>query len=124
MADAWHLFGGDLTVAASGDVAVVDGATEGQQRVLRRLLTNPGDYLWNPTYGAGLGRFVGLPIDTARIEGVIRSQIFREAAVARSPEPVIDVEGALNGSVYVTIQYADAVSGETQMLAFSVGGPR
>lgn len=124
MADAWHLFGGDLTVAASGDVAVVDGATEGQQRVLRRLLTNPGDYLWNPTYGAGLGRFVGLPTDTARIEGVIRSQIFREAAVARSPEPVIDVEGAPSGSVYVTIQYADAVSGETQMLAFSVGGPR
>ncbi len=123
MADAWHLFGGDLSVVASGDVAVIDGATEGQQRVLRRLLTNPGDYLWHPTYGAGLGQFVGLPTDTARIEGVIRGQIFREAAVARTPEPVIAVEGAANGSVYVTIQYADATTGETQLLDFTVGGP-
>lgn len=122
MADAWHQFGGDLSVAASGDVTVVDGATEGQQRVLRRLLTNPGDYLWNPTYGAGLGRFVGEPTDLARITGVIRAQIFHEPAVARRPEPAIDAQLGPNGSVYVSIQYVDAATAQTRLLEFSVGG--
>ena len=123
MADAWHLFGGDLSVAASGDVTAANGAAEGQQRVLRRLLTNPGDYLWNPTYGAGLGRFVGEPTDLARITGVIRAQIFREAAVARRPEPVIDARPGPDGSVYVSIQYADAATAQTRLVEFSVGGP-
>ena len=123
MADASHVFGGDLRVAASGDLMVVGGADEGQQRVLRRLLTNPGDYIWNPVYGAGLGRFVGLPTDASRIAGVIRAQIFREAAVARTPEPAIVVQAAADGAVYVAIQYADAASGSQRLLNFAVGGP-
>ncbi len=122
MADIWHQFGADLQAGVTGDLAGADGALLGQQRVLRRLLTNPGDYLWQPLYGAGLARFVGAPVDPARIRGVIRGQIFREAAVARSPEPQIDVQAAGDGSVYVTIRYTDAPSGGTQTLRFSIGG--
>jgi len=121
MADIWHQFGADLQAGATGDLAGVDGALLGQQRVLRRLLTNPGDYLWQPAYGAGLARFVGAPVDPARIRGVIRGQIFREAAVARSPEPQIDVQAAGNGSVYVSIRYTDAPTGATQSVQFSIG---
>lgn len=121
MPDLSHLYGGDLAVAAGGDLATVDGTTLGQQRVLRRLLTNPGDYLWNPGYGAGLGQFVGAPANVARIRSVIRSQIFQEAAVARSPEPTIDVAATPDGSVTVAILYADAATGTTQSLTFTVG---
>ena len=121
MPDLSHLYGGDLSVAAGGDLATVDGAALGQQRVLRRLLTNPGDYLWNPGYGAGLGQFVGKPANAARIRSVVRSQIFQEAAVARTPAPTIDVAVAPDGAVTVAIAYADAATGATQTLTFTVG---
>jgi phage baseplate assembly protein W len=120
MADAWHQFGADLAVGATGDVLPVDGSLLGQQRVLRRLLTNPGDYIWSPGYGAGLARFVGQPASAARIEAVIRSQILQEAAVAQTPAPVVAVTADNAGTVYVELRYADAATGATQSLTFSV----
>jgi phage baseplate assembly protein W len=121
MPDLSHEFGADLLAGPTGDLAVAAGAGLGRQRVLRRLLTNPGDYIWQPEYGAGLGRFVGSPAAPERIRAVVRSQIFREPAVARSPEPVVEVRADQLGRVFVAIRYADAESGETQSLSFSVG---
>ncbi len=100
----------------------VAGTALGQQRVLRRLLTNPGDYVWQPTYGAGLAQFIGSPASADQIRAVIRSQIFKESAVARSPEPLIDVQVETAGTVYVHVRYADAATGGTQTLSFSIGG--
>ena len=54
----------------------------------------------------------------------MRSQIFKEAAVARTPEPTISVQfdpGGGTGTIYVQILYVDA-SGQTQVLSFSVNG--
>jgi phage baseplate assembly protein W len=121
MPDIFHQYGSDLTIGPGGDLAQAAASLLGQQRVLRRLLTNPGDYLWNPSYGAGLAQFVGQPASASRIRSVIRSQIFQEAAVARKPEPVIDVQAVPDGSVIVQLRYADSASGQTQVLSFSVG---
>jgi phage baseplate assembly protein W len=121
MPDLSHEFGADLEAGPTGDLAVAQGAAQGRQRVLRRLLTNPGDYIWQPEYGAGLGRFVGSPAAPERIRAVVRSQIFLEPAVARSPEPVVEVQADGQGRVFVAIRYADADSGETQSLSFRVG---
>jgi phage baseplate assembly protein W len=121
MPDLSHFYGSDLSVGPGGDLATVDGTQLGQQRVLRRLLTNPGDYVWNPGYGAGLSQFVAQPANAARIRSVIRSQIFQESVVARTPEPVIDIEANVSGTVTVQIRYADATTGETQALSFTVG---
>ncbi len=123
MADASHQWGSDLLTGATGDIATVSGATLGQQRVLRRLLTNPGDYIWQLDYGAGLARFIGQPVSVAQIRAVIRSQIFKEPAVARQPEPLIDVQtapGGASGTVYVHIRYVDAESSQTQIISFSL----
>lgn len=121
MADVWHHFGGDLAVSPTGDIAVATGPTATQQRLLRRLLTNVGDYIWQMTYGAGLGSLVGQPSATQRIQGLIRGQIFGEAAVARTPEPAIDVRADQTGVVTVQIRYADAETGTTALLSFPVG---
>ena len=121
MPDLSHEFGADLVAGPTGDLALAEGVAQGRQRVLRRLLTNPGDYIWQPDYGAGLGRFVGSPAAPERIRAVVRSQIFREPAVARSPEPVVEVRADGLGRVFVSIRYADAASGGTQSLDFSVG---
>jgi phage baseplate assembly protein W len=121
MPDLSHEFGADLGVGAGGDLALAEGPALGRQRVLRRLLTNPGDYIWHPEYGAGLGRFVGQPAAAARIRAVVRSQILREPAVARSPEPSVEVTDTGDGRVFVSIRYADAESGAAQAIGFPLG---
>ena len=120
MVDVAQLWGNDLQVNGTGDLAVVSGTVFGQQRVLRRLLTNPGDYIWHPDYGAGLAQFVGQTAAKSQIRSVIRSQIFKESAVARTPEPLIDVQVDEDGTVYVHVRYVDANDGSTQLLSFSV----
>jgi phage baseplate assembly protein W len=123
VSDIFHQWGSDLIASSSGDLGSVSGPVFGQQRILRRLLTNPGDYIWQLDYGAGLGQFIGQPVDPLQIQAVVRSQIFKESAVAPQPEPIIDVqmqpEGGA-GTVYLYIQYVDADSGQTQVLSFSV----
>jgi phage baseplate assembly protein W len=120
MPELSHLWGADLAVGATGDLGLVAGTERGQQRVLRRLLTNPGDYIWQPDYGAGLGQFIGQPGGESAIRAAVRGQIFKEDAVARTPEPVIDVQFTNTGAVYVSVRYADATSGATQILSFPV----
>jgi hypothetical protein len=120
MPDLNHLWGNDLTVSPSGDLATVGDAMLTQQRVLRRLLTNPGDDIWSLGYGAGLSRFVGLPGASNAIRAAIRGQIFKEASVARTPEPVIDVATDAAGSIYVQIRYADALGGAAQTLSLTI----
>lgn len=126
MTDVFHQWGSDLALGPTGDLAVVSGTLLGQQRLLRRLLTNPGDYMWQLDYGAGLGQFVGSPASPLHIRAVVRSQVFKETAVARAPEPLIDVDPLRPGSdtsVYVHLRYCDSKSGQTQQLQFPVGGP-
>ena len=98
MQDVSLVWGGDIVSDATGDVALASGTTLGQQRVLRRLLTNPGDYIWELTYGAGLARFVGMPGNLLAIKAAIRAQIFKEPAVSRLPEPSIDVQAEMMGA--------------------------
>jgi phage baseplate assembly protein W len=113
MFDIDHTFGGDLAVGVSGDLAAVSGGALGQQRVLRRLLTNAGDYIWQLTYGAGLPSMIGLPVDAAAIAGLVRSQIFLESAVAQTPAPAIDVQ-AESSIVSLQITYTDTTDTTTQ----------
>ena len=120
--DLAHWFGQDLNVAASGDLLTVDGTLKGQQRVLRRLLTNPGDYIWEPTYGAGLASKIGQPFDAEACAALVKSQIFLEAAVSRIPAPTITVTQISNG-LFVSIAYTDSETGSPVALSFSVTPP-
>jgi phage baseplate assembly protein W len=120
MADVAHVWGSDLQLSASGDLATVSDDAETQQRILHRLLTNAGDYIWELAYGAGLPVYVGQPINVDAIGAVIRQQMAYESTVATSPEPVVTALSTTNGTLTVTIQYADAATGATQILSFPV----
>lgn len=122
MIDLQLTWGGDLSLSPTGDLAVLTGAPLGTERVLRRLLTNPRDYIWNPTYGAGLAEFVGQPVDPAGIQALIQSQMFLETAVAQTPEPVIDVVSDLAGQLFAQIRYADAETASATTLNVTVPG--
>ena len=107
--DAWHEMGSDLDQDATGDLRVARAPDVGRQRVLRRLLTNAGDYVWHLSYGAGLPAFIGQPVNAGRITAVIRVQMYRERAVLQNPPPDVVVV-AQPGSTTVTasIRYVDA----------------
>ena len=92
MTDIWLEWGCDLSVGANGDLLLSEGTNRVNQRLVRRLLTNPGDYIWNLSYGAGLALSVGEPAEVSKIEAIIRRQIELEPAIPTSPAPTITVK--------------------------------
>ena len=120
MADLQMNWSGDLSTTPTGDLALVDGPALGTERVLRRLMTNPNDYLWNPNYGAGLAQFVGRPVEPTAVQALIRSQMQLETAVAQTPEPVVAVQSDPAGRLYVQIRYADAATQAPAALTINV----
>jgi len=123
MNDIFHEWGTDLAVGSGGDLALSTGSDTINQRVFRRLLTNPGDYLWNLDYGGGLGRFVGTPANPANIEAIVRTQLALETAVPTTPAPQIttSITDVANGYVVATITYADPTSMAPIQLNVSTG---
>lgn len=120
--DLAHWFGGDLATDNTGDLLTVSADTLTQQRILRRLLTNPGGYIAQPNYGAGLLGFIGKAVNVATITALIRGQLALEASVATSPAPVIAVtQVPSNLSAFnVQINYTDARTNRASVLSFSV----
>lgn len=119
MPDASHIFGSDLALGATGDLLMADGVSESQQRVLRRLLTNPKDYLWQPDYGAGLPAYIGLPLDAAAMSALIKSQMYLERDVSHAPEPVVNLSEIANG-ISAQIAYISLDSDAPAYLSFDV----
>lgn len=119
LSDLAHYWGNDLSAAASGDLLSVQTTMRGQQRVLRRLLTNPGDDMFNPTYGAGLAKYVGSTASPGAVAALIRGQMLQEQAVAPSPPPVIAVQ-PITAGLSVQINYNDAPTGQPVVLSFNV----
>lgn len=121
--DLSQYVGGDLSPSGTGDLQAANGTLRGQQRVLRRLLTNPGDYLFHPEYGAGLPKYVGQPADIPKIRALIRGQIQMEDSVAKTPAPnitVTPIRAGVGGGFAVSIQYHDAATGQPVNLNFNV----
>jgi hypothetical protein len=120
MQDVALPWGGDLTIGAAGDLLLVQAGALSQQRVLRRLLTNQNDYVWQPDYGAGLGQFVGATNAVQPAAGLVHAQILLEASVAPQPIPVVQAQTRSDNTLVMTIEYALAHSGATQSLSFSM----
>jgi hypothetical protein len=129
--DLYHYYGGDLSASPSGDLMLASPMVTGNQRIYRRLSTNPQlndaagspvaspDYTWQPAYGAGLGRKIGSPGNTPALKALIKGQMLQEAVVATSPKPQISVTQSGNTSS-VDIQYTDANTATTQLVSFDV----
>ena len=99
---------GDLSFGPTGDLDVRDTPVEATQRVVRRLLTNPGDYIWHTQYGAGLGKQVGQPYSSQRLTNSIRRQLRFETKIAAVPAPVVLTEASRaneSSQVLATIRF-------------------
>jgi len=121
--DAAHFWGGDLSVSSTGDILMVSGLQRSQQRILRRLNTNPGSYLGQKNYGGGLPQFIGSNADAAEVAAVARSQMLLEDSVAPTPAPIVTVDTSPSGNpdaISATINYTDNPSNAPTVLAFTV----
>ena len=131
MADLFQWWQQDLALLPDGDILICSGATktgeimpgcatdEGEQRVLRRLLTGPGQYIWHPEYGAGLPGFVGQPVQIQALQAIILSQILLEDVVSKDPLPQVVATPILNG-VNVNISYLDNNVGKQVTVGFDL----
>lgn len=93
-----------------------------QQRVLRRLLTAPGSYIWHPDYGAGLQQYVGLPLSPDNVDLIknkILSQLYLEDSVAKNPAPETSLQ-SIQGGLFVQINYTESTSKSPIVLNFTV----
>ena len=119
MPDVSHYYSGDIATSSNGDLLTVDGVAFSQQMVLRRLLTNPGDYIWHPEYGAGLPSLIGQAIDVPSVQALIAAQMFLESSVVQDPAPTITVTPVANG-MFVEITYTETDSQQLTSLSFNV----
>jgi hypothetical protein len=115
-----HYFGNDASVSASGDLLTSTGNILANQRILRRLMTNPGSMLYHPEYGGGLGLFVGKVANAQVIKATILAQMQLEASVDQTTTPTVQVQVTTNGYVYVAVAYIYALTGEASSLSFKV----
>jgi hypothetical protein len=120
--DLQHEWRSDLVTNSTGDLALTTNGLRGQQRLLRRLLTNLGDYIWHLDYGGGLGSYVGECADVSGLAAIIKSQMLLESSVSWSPEPRISVTQPAPGgeSLCVQIQYMSVEISMTEVLVFSL----
>lgn len=119
MADINHMWSGDLIASPTGDLSTIDGINLGTQLILRRLMTAPGEYIWHPDYGAGIPQRIGQVKDLRVIKAIIRSQIFKESFVARTPPPTIKVTD-FPGGVSVYIKYFDKTAQKAVTITFPI----
>lgn len=124
MADLYHMWGTDIQFSAGGDMLMTGGSEEGRQRVLRRLLTSQGQYLWDLGYGAGLPRLIGRAPTVQTVQAVTLSQMLLEAVVAHDPPPVVVVTPlqGTNQGYSDDISYVDVGTGDPVFLGFDVNG--
>ena len=116
MPDLTLTFGNDLNFNPDGDLMLATGTVLTEQRVLRRLLTNKGDYIWQPGYGAGLAQFIGKPAATGAVSGLVNAQLVQESRVAMAPAPQTVIATDRGGNVMMSLQYTDATVGQVNAI--------
>lgn len=114
-----HIAGGDLALSATGGLSVVTGAEQTRQALLRRLCTNPGAYIWQPGYGAGLPAKVGAVIDEAAIRALVLAQTQAEAGVDQTRPVTVTLTTPKAGACLLAISYTDATTGTVQELTLT-----
>jgi hypothetical protein len=119
MADLFVWWDQDLTILPTGDLLTCDGTIEGEQRVLRRLLTPPQSYIWHPEYGAGLPSYVGQPEQADAIGSLILAQMLIEDVVSQDPLPKVTITPITDG-LQTDIRYVDANTGQLVTSGFNV----
>jgi len=121
MNDIDQTYGQDFGVGPTGDLQLVGASVRTKQRILRRLITPTGTYLWHQDYGAGVPEDVGADMSPDRlreIKATITGQVLQEDTVAKSPAPVVTLKPKGN-ELYCSIQFTESANNTPQVLTFT-----
>lgn len=83
----------DLVVTPAGDWKLAEGRDALRQSLIRRIITNPGEWQTLPEFGAGVRLFVkakDTPAMRQELEEKIRGQLMRDDRVASVDQVVIE----------------------------------
>lgn len=106
--DLFQYYGQDLQISGTGSLLIANLATLSQQRVIRRLMTSTPNYIWHPTYGAGLSGVIGEPLTDdllTEIRSIITANLLLESTVSPNPQPQIFLN-TIQGGLYCQINYS------------------
>ena len=119
MPSEFHWWGLDTQFSAAGDDATAAAIDEINQRIVRACMTAPGEYVWEPSYGLGLGRYVGQALTAdkfAEIKAGINTVVAQQPEVQRQPGPAIMFVNDPAGLIAAQIAYTYAPTGQTVTL--------
>ncbi len=102
-------WGADFQLSSTGDLLLVTDGPTGipaeTQRLVRLILTNPGDDIFHVNYGVGGGELVGefaSETNAALLEGRIRNALGQEPYVTDYNVDVYIYQNALTANISVT----------------------
>lgn len=120
--DDGNLFGTDLyyvdnlEVGPDGDYLTIYGVENLRRAVLRRLMTRPGEYRLNPSYGVGILDFVKKPLTSSNLNTLknrISENLLRDRRIDKVIEltltPTVFTGGIPGLTVVVVVQAKGAV---------------
>lgn len=84
------LFNGTFPVTPKGDYQEVSGDENLRRAILRRMITNPGDYKKNPAYGVGLPAFIKKGMTASRL-AELRHRILDNLSQERRIDKILSV---------------------------------
>lgn len=120
--DIYHVIGNDLQLNASNDLAFVFDTDETNQRIMRRLFTNKGTYIWNPTWGASIPWTIGETLSVAAYKQIVNdvtAAVLEDKDVAQDPAPEITLDTTDNGLICF-IRYYNTSSDKHDTISFKV----
>jgi len=107
---------GELLVTASGDLQTVAGRPNLRAAIRRRVITQPGELLHRPTYGAGLPGYVERPSTAstrARLATDIRRQCLADPRVSECrASSSIGTPGDSEATEAITVDLSVTVRGD------------
>lgn len=107
--------GANVEVSGAGDWVVVTGREALRQSIIRRLITDPGEFATLTDYGAGMRLFVksrDTPAIRQEIEERIRGQLARDRRVAEVSQVV--TERTDTGALQIFVQVLPVGAGARQ----------
>ncbi len=121
MADSYQFWGNDSQFSATGDDLLATALTELEQRMFRKLLMNPGDDVFNPLEGIGIGRYIGKPLTPERyaaLQSGVLKVVMVERDVQKLPLPTINyqVSDRANTFLSVSISFIYAPMGQPRTI--------
>ena len=130
-------WGGDLQISQNGSLVMANGWDEARQLAERAILTNPqtvlpdgavtaADYIFDTSYGAGLGLWVGQnPTPQALREEtrLIRNAVLSQSAVDPAVTPSVTFQSLNSGMGMLILVAMKLKNSQTATLVLQTGSP-